>query len=136
MVSSKRFEKLIRNKSKININKIKKKKDCKLIFGNTEIGIETKYNYFGKQNLYKTFVNTEQIKELTTIEEKKNGVSFGSSVSLSRLEEFCKTKIKNLKEDYKKRGFEAILKQLKYFSGTQIRNVSSIGKTLIIKKVI
>lgn len=45
---------------------------------------------------------------------------------MTKLAEFLKQHIQTLPE-HKKRGPAAIINQLKYFAGTQIRNVATIG---------
>lgn len=54
----------------------------------------------------------------------------GSAVTLANIQQFVKNLMPNVK-DYQQRGLKAILKQLRYFSGTQIRNVSSIGGNIV-----
>eukprot|EP01027_Heterolobosea_sp_BB2_P006788 GEZU01010200.1.p1 GENE.GEZU01010200.1~~GEZU01010200.1.p1 ORF type:complete len:1417 (-),score=493.17 GEZU01010200.1:84-4334(-) len=95
----------------------------KIVVGNTEIGIETKF----KGMKYPIMASTTLIPELNQISEVEDGIVVGASVSLTNLGAFCKDKIKSLPEEYKTRSLKAILENLQWFSGTQIRNVACLG---------
>lgn len=100
--------------------------EAKLVCGNSEIGVETKINYFGRDFQYKTYIYPIHIKELQQIKETKEGVEIGASLSLSSLYDYCR-KIIETGTTSQKRVFQAIMDQLRWFSGTQIRNVASLG---------
>ncbi|KAJ3673000.1 hypothetical protein LUZ60_006374 [Juncus effusus] len=96
--------------------------DSKLVIGNSEIGIESKF----KNAQYKTLISTTHVPELNILNIKESGIEIGASVRLSKLEQTLIRVSKDRKPD-EVSSCKAILSQLKYFAGTQIRNVSSIG---------
>lgn len=51
-------------------------------------------------------------------------MTFGAAVTMSSIRDFCKTL--DL-EDYKLESLYALNRQLRWFAGTQIRNVASLG---------
>ena len=98
---------------------------AKLVVGNTEIGVETKF----RGVLFPVMVSPTMIPELNQIEETANVVNVGAAVSLTnlaeRLEAICE------KEPlHRCRTFKAILENLRWFAGEQIRNVSSLAGNL------
>jgi xanthine dehydrogenase/oxidase len=60
--------------------------DAKLIVGNTEVGIEMKF----KAMHYPFLIGATHVKELNAIRVTDSGVSFGASVTITRLLETCK----------------------------------------------
>jgi xanthine dehydrogenase/oxidase len=97
---------------------------AKLVCGASEIGVETKYNYFGKQSKYDTYIYPQNIKELSEIKEDSKSITIGASVTLSTLYDHSRKATSNPL-------FESISDQLRWFSGTQIRNVATIGGNII-----
>jgi xanthine dehydrogenase/oxidase len=57
---------------------------------------------------------------------REDGIEIGVGTTLTKLVEFFKHHMQKLPE-HQKRGPAAIINQLKYFAGTQIRNVATIG---------
>lgn len=96
--------------------------DAKLIIGNSEVGVETKF----KNVQYKVVISVTHIPELNILEVKEDGIQIGSSVRLAQLQNFFK-KIIVEREPHETSSCQAILRQLKWFAGTQIRNVASVG---------
>lgn len=58
------------------------------------------------------------------------GLTLGGSVTLSTLAETLQDQIKAL-PSHATAGYRAILHQLKYFAGVQIRNTASIGGNIV-----
>ncbi|KAK3150156.1 hypothetical protein QOZ80_3AG0229370 [Eleusine coracana subsp. coracana] len=96
--------------------------DAKLIIGNSEVGVETKF----KNAQYKVVLSVTHVPELNILEVKEDGIHIGSSVRLVQLQNFFK-KIIAERESHETSSCQAILRQLKWFAGTQIRNVASVG---------
>ncbi len=95
---------------------------ARIVAGNTEVGIEAKF----KGMHFRDLVSPGLISELHVFESSGEGVTIGASVTLTDLA----THLKRLKEvlpEWKCRGIGAILYQLQWFAGSQIRNVASIG---------
>lgn len=103
--------------------KIKAKSPAaKLIVGNTEVGIEMKF----KAASYPVLVGVNAVPELNAVQVSERGVTFGASVTLTRLLQTCKQLVKD-RPAHQVSGFKAIAEQLRWFAGTQIRNAASIG---------
>ncbi|XP_052058893.1 xanthine dehydrogenase/oxidase-like isoform X1 [Mytilus californianus] len=100
--------------------------DAKLVIGNTEVGLEVKL----KNMNYPVIIGCTHIAELNQITQLDNGVKFGSSVTLTDIENTLKTLIKEL-PDYQTRVFQAIVEILRWFAGHQIRNVAAVGGNII-----
>ena len=98
--------------------------DAKLVCGNTEVGVETKF----KCAKYSVVVAPTHVPELTSIVEASDGrsVTFGASTTLTRLERFCAEREKTLPSAAAS-PLTATREQLRWFAGPQVRNVSSIG---------
>ncbi|PNT74501.1 hypothetical protein BRADI_1g15800v3 [Brachypodium distachyon] len=96
--------------------------DAKLIIGNSEVGVETKF----KNAQYKVMVSVSHVPELHTLKVEEDGLRIGSAVRLARLQNFLKKVIIERGSD-ETSSCQAILRQLKWFAGTQIRNVASVG---------
>uniref|UniRef100_A0A7S1ER10 Xanthine dehydrogenase n=1 Tax=Timspurckia oligopyrenoides TaxID=708627 RepID=A0A7S1ER10_9RHOD len=103
--------------------------DAQLIGGNTELGIDKKF----KRKKIPVFVHTGGIPELKRIQMTDFGVEVGAAATLSELCEALESVITNKsdEESYKTRVFCGIREQLKWFAGTQIRNVSSVAGNVV-----
>lgn len=97
----------------------KKHAGAKLVCGNTEVGIEMKF----KGQLYSIIISPTHVPELNAIEVVDDGIWFGGSVTLSRLDETLQAQIDCLPES-KTRIYCEIVEMLHWFAGHQIRNVS------------
>jgi len=60
----------------------------------------------------------------------EDGVEIGASVTLTDLLEFL-TEVVTEEKEHKTKGCKAIIEQLRWFAGTQIRNVSSLGGNIV-----
>ncbi|KAL5219138.1 hypothetical protein ABZP36_019822 [Zizania latifolia] len=96
--------------------------DAKLINGNSEVGVETKF----KNAQYKVLISVTHVPELLTLKVKEDGIHIGSSVRLAQLQSFLRKVIVE-HDSHEISSCEAVLRQLKWFAGTQIRNVASVG---------
>ncbi|CAF2744826.1 unnamed protein product [Rotaria sp. Silwood2] len=94
----------------------------KLIFGNTTVQMERK---FQKIN-YPRLIAITHIKELQEIKRTNDSIYLGAGVTFTRL----KSKLIEWK-DNNDSFCQALLDQLKHFASTQIRNVASLGGNII-----
>eukprot|EP01018_Ginkgo_biloba_P032807 Gb_23462 [translate_table: standard] len=95
---------------------------AKLLIGNTEIGIETKL----KNMNYQVLIAATHVPELNILRVKDNGLEIGASVTLTELLETFKKCVKQRKA-YETSACAAFIEQLRWFAGSQIRNVASVG---------
>uniref|UniRef100_A0A6Q2WUR0 xanthine dehydrogenase n=1 Tax=Esox lucius TaxID=8010 RepID=A0A6Q2WUR0_ESOLU len=93
--------------------------NAKLVVGNTEVGIEMKF----KNLLYPVILAPSYIPELNTIEHTDLGIVFGASCSLTVLGDVLKTAVASL-PTHQTGVLIAVLEQLRWFAGLQIRNVA------------
>ncbi|KAK1409893.1 hypothetical protein QVD17_36422 [Tagetes erecta] len=96
--------------------------DAKLVMGNTELGIETRLK--GLQ--YPVFISATHVPELNILTVDDDGLEIGAGVRLSELQKFLK-KVVEERPVYETSSCKAILEQIKWFAGSQIRNVASVG---------
>lgn len=100
--------------------------EAKIVCGNTEVGIEVMI----RRLKFLHIVAGTHVPELCAVTETAAGVTLGSSLTLSELEEVCKKQIA-ARPAHEAQGFHAVLRQLKWFAGRQIRNVSSIAGNVV-----
>ncbi|PVD25794.1 hypothetical protein C0Q70_13454 [Pomacea canaliculata] len=100
--------------------------DCRMVIGNTEIGIETKF----KKQYYPVLVAVTNVAELLVVEYTEEGIRFGSSVTLSTLDNTLKEAVRKMSES-KTRIFSAFIEMLQWFAGHQIRNVAALGGNIM-----
>jgi xanthine dehydrogenase/oxidase len=93
---------------------------AKVIGGSTETQIEIKF----KAMQYSTSVFVGDIAELRQFDFKEDHLEIGGNVILTDLENIAKEAMEHY-GPVKGQVFAAILKQLKYFAGRQIRNVGT-----------
>ncbi|KAF4040191.1 Molybdopterin-binding domain of aldehyde dehydrogenase [Phytophthora infestans] len=116
--------------------------DAKISVGNTEMGIETKFKGFK----YAHLINVSRIPELVATKdvtqtdpinqtvfsgaEPFEGVKLGAAVTLTDVKQQLSELIKTMPV-YQTRAFESIVKMLKWFASTHIRNVACIAGNLV-----
>ncbi|XP_015875905.3 xanthine dehydrogenase 1 isoform X1 [Ziziphus jujuba] len=96
--------------------------DAKLLVGNTEVGIETRL----KRIQYQVFISVTHVPELNILNVKDGGIEIGAAVRLSELLKFFREVITE-RAACESSSCKAFIEQLKWFAGTQIRNVASVG---------
>ncbi|KAM7523403.1 hypothetical protein LguiA_013305 [Lonicera macranthoides] len=96
--------------------------NAKFVVGNTEVGIETRL----KRIQYPVLISVIHIPELNTLSVKDDGLEIGSAVRLSELLETFR-RVTSERSSYETSSCRAFIEQLKWFAGTQIRNVASVG---------
>ncbi|XP_028826748.1 xanthine dehydrogenase/oxidase isoform X2 [Denticeps clupeoides] len=100
--------------------------ESKLVVGNTEVGIEMKF----KNLLYPVILAPAYISELNSVQHTKQGIVFGAACTLTLLGEVLRDAVAKL-PTYQTEVFKAILEQLRWFAGKQIRNVAAIGGNIM-----
>ncbi|KAG4068524.1 hypothetical protein HA402_004865 [Bradysia odoriphaga] len=100
--------------------------DSKIVVGNTEVGVETKFKKFD----YKFQVHPVQVKELTDITVTNKGIEIGAAVSLMKLQRILEQQI-DKQPEHETRVYRAIVDMLHWFAGKQIRNVASVGGNIM-----
>ncbi|KAF1963067.1 xanthine dehydrogenase/oxidase [Byssothecium circinans] len=93
---------------------------AKIIGGSTETQIEIKF----KAQHYSASVFVGDIAELRQFSFQDEYLEIGGNVVLTDLEQICRDAIEHYGE-IKAQPFAAILKQIRYFAGRQIRNVGT-----------
>ncbi len=98
---------------------------ARIVVGNTEVGIETKFKNFE----YPTILNPSRVKELKCIEVSEKGLTVGAAVTVNRLSQFIGDMMSSTSDvpAFKLRGLAAIKAQFQWFASNQIRNVACIG---------
>ncbi|XP_057800195.1 xanthine dehydrogenase 1-like isoform X2 [Salvia miltiorrhiza] len=96
--------------------------NAKLVVGNTEVGIETRLKSFH----YPVLVHVAHVPELNKLNIKDEGLEIGASVKLSELINVLKLVV-DQRASFQTSSCRAILEQLKWFAGTQIKNIASVG---------
>ncbi|KAI8322904.1 xanthine dehydrogenase [Martensiomyces pterosporus] len=95
---------------------------CKLVAGNSEVGVEIKL----KRSKFPVQVYVNDIPELRQITIEEDQVTFGANITLARFEHTLeKLMAENAKE--RTQSFAALRENLRYFAGNQIRNVATIA---------
>ncbi|KAM4602225.1 xanthine dehydrogenase/oxidase isoform 2-T2 [Polymixia lowei] len=100
--------------------------EAKLVVGNTEVGIEMKF----KNLLYPVILAPAFIPELHNVQHTDRGVVFGAACSLSLLARVLEEEVVRLPPQ-QTQVFHAVLAQLRWFAGLQIRNVAAIGGNIM-----
>uniref|UniRef100_A0A8C5T142 xanthine dehydrogenase n=1 Tax=Laticauda laticaudata TaxID=8630 RepID=A0A8C5T142_LATLA len=100
--------------------------NAKLVVGNTEVGIEMRL----KNMLYPVIIAPTSIPEMNSVQHTVEGIRFGASCSLSYVEEELREAVAHF-PPYQVEVFQAVLEQLRWFAGPQIRNVAALGGNIM-----
>uniref|UniRef100_A0A3Q3N181 Xanthine dehydrogenase/oxidase n=1 Tax=Mastacembelus armatus TaxID=205130 RepID=A0A3Q3N181_9TELE len=96
--------------------------DARVVVGNTEVGIEMKF----KNMVYPVILAPAFIPELNSVTHTDDGIMFGAACTLSHVQEVLKQAVETL-PPHQTEVFLAVLEQLRWFAGQQIRNVAAVG---------
>eukprot|EP01134_Creolimax_fragrantissima_P003745 CFRG3745T1 len=96
--------------------------DAKLVFGNTELGVETKF----KNMHYPVFIHAVHVPEMHQFEQTDAGVVLGVGTTLTNMGSYFKDVIAERGADATQTIASAV-EMLEWFAGNQIRNVAAIG---------
>ncbi|XP_061540250.1 xanthine dehydrogenase/oxidase isoform X1 [Phycodurus eques] len=100
--------------------------DARVVVGNTEVGIEVKF----KNMLYPVILAPAFIPELHRVTHTYEGIVFGAACTLTQVGEVLKEAVEAL-PPYMTQVFIAVLEQLRWFAGQQIRNVAAVGGNIM-----
>ncbi|XP_072309679.1 xanthine dehydrogenase/oxidase [Eucyclogobius newberryi] len=100
--------------------------ETRIVVGNTEVGIEVKF----KNLVYPVLVSPTQVPELNSVQYTEKGIEFGAAVSLDHMETVLQDAVRS-HPAHQTEVFRAILEQLRWFAGKQIRNVAALGGNIM-----
>ncbi|MEW5318751.1 MAG: hypothetical protein WDW38_009946 [Sanguina aurantia] len=95
---------------------------ARLVVGSTEVGIEMKY----KDTKVPVVLTPTHVPELNQISITSEGVEVGAAVTLTNMMVALQAQIAT-RPKHQVSSFLAVVNQLRWFAGNQIRNVSSVG---------
>ncbi|KAG5577770.1 hypothetical protein H5410_057904 [Solanum commersonii] len=101
--------------------------DAKLVVGNTEVGIEVRL----KRIHCPVLISVAHVPELNHIRVEDCSLEIGAAVKLSLLVDVLK-KVRDERPEYETSSCRALIDQIKWVGGTQIRNVASVGGNICI----
>ncbi|XP_022753579.1 xanthine dehydrogenase 1-like isoform X2 [Durio zibethinus] len=96
--------------------------NAKLLIGNTEVGIEMRL----KKMQYKVLISVSHVPELNMLNVKEDGIEIGAAVRLTELLNLFR-EVVTQRPAHETSACKAFIEQLKWFAGTQIKNVASVG---------
>eukprot|EP01128_Nolandella_sp_AFSM9_P010357 TRINITY_DN7138_c0_g1_i1.p1 TRINITY_DN7138_c0_g1~~TRINITY_DN7138_c0_g1_i1.p1 ORF type:complete len:1292 (-),score=300.19 TRINITY_DN7138_c0_g1_i1:42-3917(-) len=96
--------------------------EAKVSVGSTELTIEVKF----KTIRYPTYISPMAVPELNGISLTESGISVGAAVPLNTLNKYL-TSLSSELPEYQTRGYRAIIDQLRWFAGNQVRNMACLG---------
>ncbi|XP_021278029.1 xanthine dehydrogenase 1-like isoform X1 [Herrania umbratica] len=96
--------------------------NAKLLVGNTEVGIEMRL----KRIQYQVFISVTHVPELNMLNVKEDGIEIGAAVRLTELLNLLR-EVVTQRPAHETSACKAFIEQLKWFAGTQIKNVASVG---------
>ena len=105
--------------------------DARLVIGNTEVGIETKF----KAMEYSVLINPSVVPELQVLQLESTGLRVGASVTIGRLKAFIDNLVAGSPvgtvDSGRFGGLKAISDMLQWFASNQIRNVASVAGNIV-----
>ncbi|XP_072235326.1 xanthine dehydrogenase/oxidase-like [Leuresthes tenuis] len=99
---------------------------ARVVVGNTEVGIEVKF----KNMVYPVILAPAFIPELNAVTHAEDGIEFGAACTLSHMGAVLRQAVETL-PPHQTEVFLAILEQLRWFAGQQIRNVAAVGGNIM-----
>ncbi|OMO78014.1 Aldehyde oxidase/xanthine dehydrogenase, a/b hammerhead [Corchorus olitorius] len=96
--------------------------NAKLLIGNTEVGIEMRL----KRIQYQVLISVTHVPELNVLNVKEDGIEIGAAVRLTELLNLFR-EVVTQRPAHETSACKAFIEQLKWFAGTQIKNVASVG---------
>ncbi|XVF69650.1 hypothetical protein PTKIN_Ptkin11bG0098700 [Pterospermum kingtungense] len=96
--------------------------NAKFLIGNTEVGIEMRL----KKMRYQVLISVTYVPELNILNVKEDGIEIGAAVRLTELLNLLREVVAQ-RPAHETSACKAFIEQLKWFAGTQIKNVASVG---------
>lgn len=112
------------------VSLLNKYPDAKIVVGNTEVGIETKF----KHAYFPRYISASSVPSLTSIESTSDNIIIGACTPLSKIQHFCENVVEQEQSSGTGAGVRveyAIMHMLRWFASTQIRNVASLSGNLV-----
>ncbi|XP_069577315.1 xanthine dehydrogenase/oxidase [Brachyistius frenatus] len=100
--------------------------NARIVVGNTEVGIEVKF----KNMVYPVLLSPSSLPELNSVIRCDDGIAFGAACTLSHMGAVLREAVDTL-PPHQTRVFLAVLEQLRWFAGLQIRNVAAVGGNIM-----
>uniref|UniRef100_UPI00358FD296 xanthine dehydrogenase/oxidase-like n=1 Tax=Myxine glutinosa TaxID=7769 RepID=UPI00358FD296 len=100
--------------------------DARLVVGNTEVGVEIKF----KNKLYPVILEPSYIQEMCVMHWDDSGLHIGASCRIAQVKAELQDAVPKLKR-CQAAPFVALMEQLRWFAGSQIRNVAAIGGNIM-----
>ncbi|XP_023152952.1 xanthine dehydrogenase/oxidase [Amphiprion ocellaris] len=100
--------------------------NARVVVGNTEVGIEMKF----KNMVYPVILSPTFIPELNAVTHTEDGIMFGAACTLSLMGATLRQAADTL-PPHQTQVFLAVLEQLRWFAGQQIRNVAAVGGNIM-----
>ncbi|CAN9498296.1 unnamed protein product [Ophioblennius macclurei] len=100
--------------------------DARVVVGNTEVGIEVKF----KNMVYPVILAPAFIPELNAVTHTDEGIAFGAACTLSHMGAVLRQAMETL-PSHQTEVFGAVVEQLRWFAGQQIRNVAAVGGNIM-----
>ncbi|XP_037830392.1 xanthine dehydrogenase/oxidase [Kryptolebias marmoratus] len=100
--------------------------EARVVVGNTEVGIEVKL----KNMVHPLILAPAFIPELSAVTHSEDGVVFSAACTLSHVAAELRKAVRTL-PPHQTEVFLAILEQLRWFAGLQIRNVAAVGGNIM-----
>ncbi|XP_028255483.1 xanthine dehydrogenase/oxidase-like [Parambassis ranga] len=100
--------------------------EARVVVGNTEVGIEVKF----KNMVYPVILAPAFVPELSAVTHTDDGIVFGAACTLSHMEAVLRQAVETLPL-HQAEVFLAVLEQLRWFAGQQIRNVAAVGGNIM-----
>ncbi|KAL3045459.1 hypothetical protein OYC64_013683 [Pagothenia borchgrevinki] len=100
--------------------------EARVVVGNTEVGIEVKF----KNMVYPVILAPAFLPEMSHVTHTEDGIEFGAACTLSHMGAVLRAALESL-PPHQTEVFLAVLEQLRWFAGLQIRNVAAVGGNIM-----
>jgi len=98
--------------------------DAKLVCGNSEAGIDMKFRFDSRP--WRHMFYCSDVPELTAVQQTPQGITLGASVTIAGLQALLRRDMDSF-DAASQQVAQAILTQIEWFAGTQIRNVATLA---------
>mmetsp|Transcript_20882 Transcript_20882/g.48487 ORF Transcript_20882/g.48487 Transcript_20882/m.48487 type:complete len:536 (+) Transcript_20882:319-1926(+) len=105
--------------------------NCKLVVGNTEVGIEVRFKHALYPKLVHPAMSIVELFQAPTLDEGKTTLTMGSCCPLSTIQHDCGDFAAEADNVSLARTCQPMHDMLRWFASTQIRNVACLGGNLV-----
>lgn len=99
---------------------------AKIVHGNTELGIEMAF----KSKIFPIFIYPADITSLKTFKLTENTLEIGAMITIADLQHNL-THLSHSLNDHRCKSLQALLDNIKWFAGMQVRNVSALAGNIV-----